>query len=165
MPAAKKKPASKPAARRARRSAPSFHLPTLEQRQLDLIGLGLVALALFFGFLVYAGWDGGRAGSEAVEGLRWLLGAAHYLVPVSLAAAGAILMLRPVLPAVRPFRSGAICVFLAVTLGLSNGTIGPGGDRPEWWDAHWVKTRGGMLGESLDWGVETLMGSVGAHIL
>ena len=62
------KPACKPA-RRARRSAPSLHVPQFEQRQLDLIGLGLVALALFFGFLVYFGWDGGRAGSEAVEGL------------------------------------------------------------------------------------------------
>jgi S-DNA-T family DNA segregation ATPase FtsK/SpoIIIE len=159
-----KKPARKPA-RRARRSAPSFHLPALEQRQLDLIGLGLVGLGLFFGFLVYLGWDGGRAGSEAVEGLRWLLGAGHHLVPFGLMAAGAILMLRPVLPAVRPFRSGAICLFLAVTLGLSAGTVGPGGERPDWWDASWVKTRGGMVGETLDWGVETLAGSIGAHIL
>jgi DNA segregation ATPase FtsK/SpoIIIE, S-DNA-T family len=159
-----KKPARKPA-RRARRSAPSFHLPALEQRQLDLIGLGLVGLGLFFGFLVYFGWDGGRAGSEGVEGLRWLLGAGHYLVPVGLLATGAILMLRPVLPAVRPFRSGAICLFLAVTLGLSAGTVGPGGERPNWWDADWVKTRGGMVGETLDWGVETLAGSIGAHIL
>ena len=159
-----KKPARKPA-KRARRSAPSFHLPALEQRQLDLIGLGLVGLGLFFAFLVYFGWDGGRAGSEGVEGLRWLLGAGHYLVPVGLLATGAILMLRPVLPAVRPFRSGAICLFLAVTLGLSAGTVGPGGERPEWWDAEWVKTRGGMVGETLDWGVETLAGSIGAHIL
>src|SRR3954454_14144302 len=167
MPTAKKKPARKPAPRRARRSAPRLHLPTLEQRQLDLIGLGLVALALFFGFLVYAGWDGGRAGSQSVEGLRWLLGAAHYLVPVALAAGGAILMLRPVLPAVRPFRSGAICLFVAVTLGLSAGTlgVGPGGIRPEWWDPQWVKTRGGMTGETLDWAVTTLAGTVGAHIL
>src|SRR5262245_20393127 len=112
MPAAKKKPArskKKP----ARRSSHGFALPALEQRQLDLIGLGLVGLALFFGFLVYFDWDGGRVGSEAVEGLKWLLGAGHYLVPVALLGAGVILMLRPVLPAVRPFRSGAVCVFLA----------------------------------------------------
>src|SRR3954467_4351986 len=162
---AKKKPARKPAARRARRAAPRLHLPVLEQRQLDLIGLGLVAGGLFFAFLVYLGWDGGRAGSQAVEGLRWLLGARHYLVPVALCAAGAILMLRPMLPAVRPFRSGAICLFAAVTLGLAAGTIGPGGSRPGWWDATWVKTRGGMLGEGLDWIVTTLAGSIGAHIL
>src|SRR4051794_23776424 len=163
MPAAKK-PARKPAAR-PRRSAPSFHLPALEQRQLDLIGLGLVALGLFFAFLVYFGWDGGRAGSQAVEGLRWLLGAGHYLVPLALVAAGAILMLRPMLPAVRPFRSGAICLFAAVTLGLAAGTVGRGGHRPSWWDAAWVKTRGGMVGEGLDWAVTSLAGSVGAHIL
>ena len=41
MPAAKKKPARKLAAR-ARRARPKFHLPTLEQRHLHLIGLGLV---------------------------------------------------------------------------------------------------------------------------
>src|SRR3954462_6401846 len=166
MPAAKKKPARKPAAR-ARRARPQFHLPALEQRHLDLIGLGLVALALFFAFLVYFGWDGGGAGSQAVEGLSWLLGAAHYLVPVALAAAGAILMLRPVLPAVRPFRSGAICLFVAATLGLSARTLGgrAGGARPEWWDPQWVKTRGGMTGETLDWVVTTLAGTIGAHIL
>src|SRR3954470_21278502 len=150
---------------RARRSAPHWRLPALEQRQLDLIGLGLVAVGLFFAFLVYFGWDGGRAGSQAVEGLRWLLGAGHYLVPAALVAAGGIVMLRPVLPAVRPFRSGAICVFLAVTLGLSAGTIGPGGARPDWWDGTWVKTRGGMVGETLDYVIDTLLGSVGAHIL
>src|SRR4051794_41760379 len=93
--------------RRARRSAPHWRLPALEQRQLDLIGLGLVALGLFFAFLVYFGWDGGRAGTNAVEGLRWLLGAAHYLVPCALVAAGAVPMLRPGLSAVRPVRSGA----------------------------------------------------------
>mgnify|MGYP001182232880 CR=1 FL=1 len=166
MPAAKKKPKKKPAAR-ARRSASPLGLPALDQRQLDLIGLGLVGLGLFFGFLVYAGWEGGRVGSQAVEGLRWLLGAGHYLVPVALVAGGAIVMLRPVLPAVKPFRSGAICLFLAVTLALSAGTLGlgPDGARPDWWDAEWVKTRGGMVGETFDWGLETLFGAVGAHLV
>src|SRR4029078_460074 len=101
--------------RRPQRCVPHWGLPQLEQRQLDLIGLGLVALGLFFAFLVYFGWDGGRAGSHAVDGLKWLLGAAHSLVPCALVAAGAILMLRPVLPAVRPFRAGAICLFGART--------------------------------------------------
>ncbi|MBE2315327.1 DNA translocase FtsK 4TM domain-containing protein [Solirubrobacter sp. CPCC 204708] len=166
MPAAKKKPKKKPAAR-ARQSAPSRGLPVLEQRQLDLIGLGLFGLGLFFGFLVYMGWEGGRVGSEAVEGLKWLLGAGHYLVPLALILGGAIVVLRPVLPAVKPFRAGAICLFLSVTLALSAGTLGlgPDGARPDWWDAEWVKTRGGMVGETLDWGLETLFGAVGAHIV
>src|SRR3954466_4566418 len=163
MPAATRK---KPA-KRSRKTASQWKLPQLDQRQLDLVGLGLIALGAFFAFLVYFGWDGGQAGSQAVEGLRWLLGAVHYVVPVALVAAGAILILRPMLPAVRPFRSGAICLFASLTLGLAAGTlgVGPGGTRPEWWNAEWVKTRGGMTGEALDWVVATLTGSVGAHIL
>src|SRR3954468_22529691 len=125
MPAATRK---KPA-KRSRKTAPHWKLPQLDQRQLDLVGLGLIALGAFFAFLVYFGWDGGRAGSQAVEGLRWLLGAVHYVVPVALVAAGAILILRPVLPAVRPFRSGAVCLFAALTLALAAGPLGlgPGG--------------------------------------
>src|SRR3954469_17532740 len=163
MPAAKRKTSAK----RTRKPASHWKLPQLDQRQLDLVGLGLIALGVFFAFLVYFGWDGGRAGSQAVEGLRWLLGAVHYVVPVALVAAGAILILRPILPAVRPFRSGAICLFAALTLGLAAGTlgVGPGGHRPQWWDPEWVKTRGGMTGEALDWVVATLTGRVGAHIL
>ncbi|WP_051324033.1 FtsK/SpoIIIE family DNA translocase [Candidatus Solirubrobacter pratensis] len=166
MPASKQAVRKKPAGRR-RRPADHWRLPELEQRHVDLIGLGLIALGAFFAFLVYFGWDGGRAGSQAVEGLRWLLGAVHYVVPVALVAAGAILILRPMLPAVRPFRAGAICLFASLTLGLAAGTLGlgPGGERPAWWDARWVKTRGGMTGELLDWVVGTLTGSVGAHIL
>ena len=78
-------------------------------------------------------------------------------------------MLRPVLPAVRPFRAGAICLFAAVTLGLSAGHARPRAGRgagPRWWDAQWVKTRGGMVGETLDWVVPRRSpGAVGAHIL
>src|SRR3954453_19097605 len=163
MPAAKRKTSAK----RTRKTASHCKLPQLDQRQLDLVGLGLIALGVFFAFLVYFGWDGGRAGSQAVEGLRWLLGAVHYVVPLALVAAGATLMLRPMLPAVRPFRSGAICLFLSLTLGLSAGTlgVGPGGTRPDWWEPQWVKTRGGMVGEGLDWIVTGLAGDVGAHIL
>src|SRR4051794_34756563 len=69
---------------RARRAAPRAawpRLPELEQRQLDLIGLGLVALAVFFAFLVYGGVDGGEAGGWTIDSLRWLLGAVHCGVP------------------------------------------------------------------------------------
>ena len=156
---------------RARRAAPRPpawpRLPELEQRQLDLIGLGLIALAVFFAFLVYGGVDGGEAGGWTLDSLRWLLGAVHYGVPVALLAAGAIIVLRPVLPAVRPFRAGAICLFAALCLGLAAGTLGlgPEGARPGLWDPEWVRTRGGMAGEALYWGSSTLLGSVGAHII
>ena len=65
-------------------------------------------------------------------------------------AAGAILVLRPVLPAVRPFKTGAICLFLALVLAFAAGTLGlgPGGGR-SLWEAEWIKPRGGLAGEGL----------------
>src|SRR5829696_2697721 len=171
-------PARKAPARRAgaksrnpRRTAPRPpawpRLPELEQRELDLLGLGLIAFAVFFAFLVYGGVDGGEAGGWTLDSLRWLLGAVHYGVPPALLAAGAIIVLRPVLPAMRPFRAGAICLFAALCLGLAAGTLGlgPDGARPGLWDPDWVRTRGGMAGEALYWGTSTLLGSVGAHIV
>ena len=157
----KAKPRSKP---RARRAAP--RLPKLEQRHFDVIGLGLVATAIFFAFVVYLGWDGGQAGDGAVEGLQVLLGAGHYVVPAALMAAGAILVLRPVLPAVRPFKAGAVCLFAAVGLGLAAGTlgIGPGGGAVSW-EPEWVKPRGGVVGEGLYWGVSSALGDLGAHTI
>jgi DNA segregation ATPase FtsK/SpoIIIE, S-DNA-T family len=157
----------KPPTRRKRAAKRSLAVPALEQRQLDLVGLALVAAAVFFAFLIYLGWDGGRAGGWAVEGLRWLIGDVHYVVPVALMAAGAIVVLRPILPAVRPFRSGAICLITGLSLALAAGTLGlgPGGHRHGWWDPAWVKPRGGMAGEALDWAISTLLGSVGAHIV
>src|SRR5436190_12226028 len=158
-------PARKTRARaRARRSSP--RLPVLEQRHADLVGLGLVALSVFLAFVLYGGWQGGRAGEALVEGLGWLLGSIRYLAPVGFAAAGAILVLRPVLPAVRAFRSGGACLFAALTLALAAGTLGLGpGGGPVHWDRFWVTPRGGLMGEGLYWAAGTLVGQFGAHIV
>jgi S-DNA-T family DNA segregation ATPase FtsK/SpoIIIE len=139
----KKPPASKKK-KRARRSSPG--LPTLEQRHWDLIGLGLVAFAVFLGFVLYRGRDGGKLGARTVDGLTWLLGDIAYAVPVALAAIGAILVLRPVLPAVRPFRSGGLCLLAAALLWLGAAS-------------------GGKVGELAEDGVGTLIGSFGVDVL
>src|SRR4051812_40341726 len=161
--ARKKKPATRARAR-ARRSSP--RLPVFDQRHLDLLGLGLVALSAFLAFVLYGGWQGGRAGEALVEGLGWLIGTIRYLAPVAFAAAGAILVLRPLVPAVRPFRSGGACLFAALTLAIAAGTLGlgPGGSAVHW-DRFWVTPRGGLVGEGLYWATSTLLGTVGAHIV
>src|SRR3954471_20293850 len=156
---------SKPRARtRARRSSPK--LPVLEQRHLDLIGLALVALSVFLAFVLYGGWEGGRAGQALLDGLGWLVGRIRFLAPPAFMAAGAVLVLRPVLPAVRPFRSGGACLFAALTLALAAGTfgLGPGGGAVHW-DRFWVGPRGGLVGEGLYWATSTLVGDLGAHIV
>src|SRR5215217_1099556 len=141
-------------------------MPRLEQRQPDLIGVRPRPAHVQLALPHYHRWGGGQAGGWAVDGLSRALGAAHYGVPVALMATGAILVLRPILPAVRPFRAGALCLLIALTLGLAAGTLGlgPGGARVAW-DADWVRPRGGLVGEGLYWAISTLLGALGAHIV
>jgi DNA segregation ATPase FtsK/SpoIIIE, S-DNA-T family len=154
-PTARRKPrARRPASQPAWRPS----VPELEQRHWDLIGLGLVAFAIFLVFLVYLGWDGGEGGSWLVDGLRRLVGAVHYLIPVALLATGALLVMRPVLPAVRPFRAAAACLFLSGCLGLAAGTLGLGSGGP-------VEDRGGVIGDGLHDLTSTVVGDVGTHIV
>ena len=168
MPTAKKKPARKPAPRRARRSAPHFHLPDaraaparpdragarrpravlrvprllrLGRRARRLEGRRRAALAARRGALPRAGRAGGRRRDpDAAAG------------PARRAAVprGRDLPVRR--GHARACRPGRWASARAAT-------------RPDWWDAEWVKTRGGMAGETLDWVVTTLAGTVGAHIL
>ena len=156
-------PARKPARKaRARRSPLPWppRLPVLEQRHLDLIGLGLVAVGVFLAFPLYLRWDGGEAGQAIVDGLTWAVGRVAWATPVALVAAGALLVMRPVLPAgVRPFRAGALCLS-ASCLGLAVGTLGfgPGPARP-WPSAAGTSARSWPTPRT------RLFSEVGAHIL
>ena len=143
-------------------------MPALDQRQLDMVGLGLVATATFLAFVLYLGEAGGQVGEALEEGLGFALGGATLLVPLGLLAAGVVLVMRPLLPTVRPFRAGAACLLLGVTLGLAAGTLGVGPGQ----EAHspllrsdYVSDRGGALGEILFWCTRTMFSDVGAHIL
>jgi DNA segregation ATPase FtsK/SpoIIIE, S-DNA-T family len=155
---------------RARRS-PAWslqaHLPALSQRQIDLIGLALIALGVFLASVLYFGWAGGKVGSGMADGLRFAFGAIAYLFPLAVIAAGAILVLRPVLPTTRPFLPGAICLFAALTLALAAGTLGlgPAGVRHGFWVQQFFQARGGGLGEAELWLTSTLLGMAGAHIV
>jgi S-DNA-T family DNA segregation ATPase FtsK/SpoIIIE len=160
----------KPAARsRARRSSATWapRLPVIEQRHLDLFGLALVACGVFLAFPLYLGWDGGSAGDAVVDGLALAGGALRFVAPVGVIAAGAIIVLRPVLPSVRPFRSGGICLVLALALMLAAGTLGlgPEGVRDGYWHDSFLRDRGGYLGEALFYLGAHLIGSIGTHIL
>jgi DNA segregation ATPase FtsK/SpoIIIE, S-DNA-T family len=71
-----------------------------------------------------------------------------------------------VLPAVRPFKAGAVCLFAALCLGLAAGTLGVGpGGGPISWEPEWVKPRGGVVGEGLYWATSTALGDLGAHTI
>jgi S-DNA-T family DNA segregation ATPase FtsK/SpoIIIE len=143
-------------------------LPVLDQRERDVLGLALVAAGVFMGFVLYAGWNGGRAGHGLAVALGWTLGRARVLAPITLVIGGGALLLRPVLPALRPLRTGALCVFAAVTLALAAGMLGittaPGNGAHAWASAH-LQTHGGIAGEALYQLTHRLIQDVGVDIL
>jgi S-DNA-T family DNA segregation ATPase FtsK/SpoIIIE len=163
----KRAAARRPAGRSAAGARPT--MPVLEQRHLDVVGLGFVALATFLAFVFYLGWAGGQLGEGMADGLLWLIGAVAYLAPVGLFGIGAVLVLRPLVPSVRPFRAGALCLLAALVLGLAAGSFGLGPSQPPRPGLVAAptdfRTHGGMLGEVLFLVVRTLVQDLGAHIL
>jgi S-DNA-T family DNA segregation ATPase FtsK/SpoIIIE len=163
----KRKPARREPTMADRLRVPRF--PELDQKQADVWGVGLVLASVLFAFVFYFDWDGGKVGSGIAEGLRWLFGGVAYLTPVALFATGTLLVMRPLLPTVRPFKSGGICLLLALMLGLSAGTFGLGPNHPvregAFAQPEFLKLHGGLVGESLFWITRTLFSTVGSHLI
>ncbi|MCU0257979.1 MAG: DNA translocase FtsK, partial [Solirubrobacteraceae bacterium] len=139
----------------------------LEQRHYDLLGLALFAAGTFLAFPLYLGWDGGAGGAALVDGLRWTFGQVAFAVPIALVLAGGVLVLRPVLPAVRPLRTGAVLLLLALVLAFAAGTagLGDGPVRAGDWSTGLLEDRGGATGQALYSGASRVVGAVGSHIL
>jgi S-DNA-T family DNA segregation ATPase FtsK/SpoIIIE len=136
-----------------------------------VLGLALMAMGVFLGFVLYGsgGSDtaGGRAGHALAVALGWTLGGARLLAPVAIVAAGMSLLLRPVLPALRPLRAGALCLFAAVTLALAAGTLGLSSGPAtgsSWTSAH-LQSHGGVAGQVLWALAHPLVQDAGVQIL
>jgi S-DNA-T family DNA segregation ATPase FtsK/SpoIIIE len=163
----RKKPGPRKASTKPRKKV-SPPVGGLDQKTLDLIGLGLLALAAYFSFVLYFGWDGGRLGSALSDGLFGVFGLVSFLVPPFLVAAAVLLMFDPDLPSSRPVRAGSVVLVAGLMLLLAAGTMGIGGERPsgiEFFDPAWFPDHGGAVGEALYWGVASLLQPIGAHVL
>ncbi len=161
---------ARPAARK-RAPAGSRRAPApkeLEQRHLDLVGLALLAAALYLGLVLYAGWDGGFAGSGLEVGLTWVGGAVAYAVPMLLAGLGLALVVRPLIRYPGAINAGAILLVAGLLLAFAAETAGLGPERPirdGLFDPDYFTAHGGVLGESLYWASTTLFQRVGAHLI
>jgi DNA segregation ATPase FtsK/SpoIIIE, S-DNA-T family len=111
----------------------------------ELIGLALLALGVFLGSVVWAGWNGGYVGLWIGDGLDALIGSATLGLPGALAIVGALMVARSDLVDVRPFRTGlfVLACGLMITLG---------------------KDEGGYLGTVLGGGLALAIGSTGVAI-
>ena len=158
--------AAKPRKRTQKKASKPLQMPELSQRQRDLCGLALVALALFIAFPLYSGGDAGVGGARFVAALRWSFGQVAYLIPLVLALGGLVLIVRPVLRLPQTLRLGAFCLLLGASLALASGTLGlgTGGARTVALDPALYGDRGGAVGDLLYLGTGTLVGAVGSHI-
>ena len=134
----KRAPARRSQSQSQRRVA-SHHYP-------ELAGLALVAFGIFFGAVLYGGWNGGSAGAWLANGLHDLIGAAAYVAPVALVAVGGLMLARSRLVDFRPFRIGL--VLTALGLGLALG-----------------RAHGGYFGRGLDASLGHAIGSTGLAVL
>ena len=157
----------KPAAR-ANRPGPREIVAGLEQRHLDLIGLGLIAIAVYLGCVLYVGWDGGPVGDSLSSALADVTGRVAYLVPIALAAWGIALMLRPIIKAPAAMNAGAILLIASLLLAFAAETAGLGPSHPArhgYFDQPFYSVHGGILGEALYWAATSLFHHLGAQIL
>jgi S-DNA-T family DNA segregation ATPase FtsK/SpoIIIE len=136
-----------------------------------VLALALIAAGVFMGFVLYAGGsagEGGGVGHALAVALGWAAGRARVLAPIALVGAGAAMLMRPVLPALRPLRAGSVCVFCAIVLALAAGTLGvSGGPSAEssQWSSRLLQQRGGAVGEALYVAAHRLVQQVGVDIL
>jgi DNA segregation ATPase FtsK/SpoIIIE, S-DNA-T family len=112
----------------------------------ELIGLGLLALGIFLGSVIWGGWNGGYIGGWIGDGLYAVLGLAALFAPALLVVIGALMVARSDLVDVRPFRTGLVVLSLGLLLILGS-------------------TSGGYLGTAVGGGLGLAIGGTGVLIV
>jgi DNA segregation ATPase FtsK/SpoIIIE, S-DNA-T family len=140
----------------------------LDERQRDVLALALIAVGVFMGVVLYGNGDGGGLGHALAVALGWGVGRAKVLAPLALVGAGAAMLMRPVLPAMRPLRTGSLCLFGAVVLALAAGTLGVSsgqGTTASHWSSDYLQAHGGAGGQAFYEAAHRLVQQVGVDIL
>jgi DNA segregation ATPase FtsK/SpoIIIE, S-DNA-T family len=141
--------------------------PEVMQRRLDLAGLCCIGLAVYLGYVLYLGWNGGAVGNGSETALEYAVGAGSVVVPVALGLAGIGLTLRPFLPSPKSVAVGVVAIAAGLLLALAAQTagLGPEGLRKGLFDPNFFPHHGGGLGEVLYWATTTLFQRLGAQII
>ncbi len=134
----------------------------LDQRQLDILGLALIAFGILIAIPLYRAGTGGVLGEGVADGARILLGSAALGAPL-LAIAGGLVAVSPIsVAATIRIGAGGLSAFGAVAL-ISRAAAGP--DDAARWDTPHLRGAGGALGETL-WSIcNAAFGSFGPYVV
>src|SRR5262245_9775480 len=172
-PKRRRKPAARSNARgrqaRGRRPARGRRISAEEarQRRMDLLGLCCMALAIYLGYVIYLGWDGGSVGDGTETALAYAVGGGAIAFPVAPGLGGLALILRPLMPSPGALAAGVFAIAAGLLLALAAQTagLGPDGVREKLFDPGFFPEHGGGAGEVLYWAATTLFQRIGAHII
>jgi DNA segregation ATPase FtsK/SpoIIIE, S-DNA-T family len=141
-------------------------MPATHHRH-ELAAIACVAVAVFLGFVLYLGWDGGSLGRWLGDAFRWLLGMLAYVVPLLLCYVAYLLVARDDRRPRRGVSWGIALMAAAFIVAAAADTFGLfSGERPAvlFRDAY-VQTHGGFTGEA-GWAVlHPVVGRVGVDVL
>jgi S-DNA-T family DNA segregation ATPase FtsK/SpoIIIE len=140
----------------------------LEPHHVDIVGLALIAVGIFFGGVAYLHWAGGTLGDGTLRATKFVFGAVGYALPAALVAGGALILVRELRPPARPMRAGIACLVAALTLAFAAGMLGPGHGTPataSFWHQATFESRGGVIGQAELWAGAHLLSTLGAEIL
>jgi DNA segregation ATPase FtsK/SpoIIIE, S-DNA-T family len=148
--------------RRSPKRAPTPPEPLLDQRQLDILGLVLIAFGVLIAIPLYGSGAGGVLGDAVADAARVLLGAAALGAPI-LAIAGGLVAVSPIgVAATMRIGAGGLSAFGAVAL-IARAASGP--DAGARWDAPHLRSAGGALGEVLWTICHAAFGSFGPYVV
>jgi len=112
----------------------------------ELFGLGLIAIGIFLGSVLYLGWNGGVVGAALAHGVLAAIGITTYALPLTALAYGSLLLVRSELIELKPFRRGLTTLFFGLELALG-------------------RAHGGYLGHGLEASFSELLGGTGTTIV
>ena len=151
---------------RATRSAPQPQQPATRHRH-ELAAIACVALAVFLGFVLYLGWDGGSLGRWLGDASRWLFGLLAFVLPLLLCYGAYVLVARSERKPRRGVSWGIAMMAAAFVLAAAADAFGVfAGERPValFRDAY-MQGHGGFTGEA-EWALlHPFIGRVGVDVL
>ena len=126
------------------------------------MGVGLL-LALVF----YFDWEGGKVGEALATALRFLFGAAAYVMPVGLICSGLAMIATTEHSPRRHLALGGAMLLGSLSLGYAAGSLGLGpgaAPRIDLFNPDLFMDRGGLVGALEYWAIGGLFSAAGAHL-